>query len=286
MGQALFLLAIGVGASADIVVSDPGPRGAPRGAGKSLDNLSGPSLAAAQDGQARFAENETLPGGLGPLYNSGPNGACSECHAQPTIGGSSASATAYPFVGPNPQATLDFNAGGAANLIPSFVSSAGPVMEMRLKFFRNPDGTLNRNAPDGGVHALFSVTGRSDAAGGTLAQPNFDREVAAGNAVFRIPIAVYGDGLVENIDDAAILANSAANAPAKAALGIHGHPNRSGNDGTVTRSGWKEQNKSVLMFSGEAYNVEAGVTNELFPTEGPEPAAGQTPPRKTSRIRK
>ena len=40
-----------------------------------------------------------------------------------------------------------------------------------------------------------------------------------------------------------------------------------GNDGTVTRFGWKAQNKSLLLFSGEAYNVEIGVTNELFPTE-------------------
>jgi CxxC motif-containing protein (DUF1111 family) len=43
--------------------------------------------------------------------------------------------------------------------------------------------------------------------------------------------------------------------------------NTSGNDGTVTRFGWKAQNKSLLIFAGEAYNVEMGVTNENFPTE-------------------
>ncbi len=43
--------------------------------------------------------------------------------------------------------------------------------------------------------------------------------------------------------------------------------NRSGNDGTITRFGWKAQNKSLLIFAGEAYNVEQGVTNELFPNE-------------------
>src|SRR5262249_10457863 len=31
--------------------------------------------------------------------------------------------------------------------------------------------------------------------------------------------------------------------------------------------GWKAQNKSLLIFAGEAYNVEQGVTNELFPNE-------------------
>ena len=52
----------------------------------------------------------------------------------------------------------------------------------------------------------------------------------------------------------------------RAALGITGHPNRSGNDGTITRFGWKAQNKSLTMFAGEAYNVEMGITNEMFPT--------------------
>src|SRR5262249_24337533 len=30
---------------------------------------------------------------------------------------------------------------------------------------------------------------------------------------------------------------------------------------------WKAQNKSLLLFSGEAYNVEMGISNELFQTE-------------------
>jgi CxxC motif-containing protein (DUF1111 family) len=57
-------------------------------------------------------------------------------------------------------------------------------------------------------------------------------------------------------------------------LGIFGRPNRtsgrpntSGNDGTITRFGWKSQNKSLELFSGEAYNVEQGVTNDIFMQE-------------------
>jgi CxxC motif-containing protein (DUF1111 family) len=53
----------------------------------------------------------------------------------------------------------------------------------------------------------------------------------------------------------------------KSFLGISGHLNRSGNDGTVTHNGWKAQNKSLLIFAGEAYNVEQGVSNEVFPNE-------------------
>jgi CxxC motif-containing protein (DUF1111 family) len=51
-------------------------------------------------------------------------------------------------------------------------------------------------------------------------------------------------------------------------LGVIGNEfNTSGNDGTITRFGWKAQNKSLLIFAGEAENVEMGVTNELFPNE-------------------
>ena len=51
--------------------------------------------------------------------------------------------------------------------------------------------------------------------------------------------------------------------------------NHNGNDGTIARFGWKAQNKSLLIFSGEAYNVEMGITNDLFPTEREERAECQ-----------
>jgi len=103
--------------------------------------------------------------------------------------------------------------------------------------------------------------------GCSIAQPDFAAAVAANNASFRIPTPVFGAGLVEAIPEDAILANMAANAPQKQQFGIGGHVNRNANDGTITRFGWKAQNKSLLLFGGEAYNVEQGVTNELFPTE-------------------
>ena len=76
------------------------------------------------------------------------------------------------------------------------------------------------------------------------------------NIIFRIPTPMFGAGLVEAIPDSAILANMKANAPLKAGLGISGHANAhlsgnvniSANDGTITRFGWKAQNKSLLMF--------------------------------------
>ena len=116
--------------------------------------------------------------------------------------------------------------------------------------------------------------------GCTLPQPDFATQVANHNVIFRIPTPVFGEGLIESIPDSAILANHAATAASKASLGIRGRANftvagrtitgqtnNNGNDGTVARFGWKAQNKSLLVFSGEAYNVEMGITNELFPTE-------------------
>jgi CxxC motif-containing protein (DUF1111 family) len=73
----------------------------------------------------------------------------------------------------------------------------------------------------------------------------------------------------------------------RAQLGIGGMPNRSGNDGTIARFGWKAQNKSLAIFAGEAYNVEMGVTNDVFPTrtdETPACSQGVNEPNDVTRV--
>jgi CxxC motif-containing protein (DUF1111 family) len=130
-----------------------------------------------------------------------------------------------------------------------------------VRFKQNPDGS-----PDGGVHDLFVITGRLDAPTSCkMAQTDFATQAAQGNVSFRIPTPTFGGGLIEAISDSAILANKSANAGFKALFGISGRENRTGNDGTITRFGWKAQNKSLMIFAGEAYNVEQGVTNIVFP---------------------
>src|SRR5438876_943765 len=120
---------------------------------------------------------------------------------------------------------------------------------------------------DGGVHALFTIAGRHDAPGCVLSQPDFTAAAANDNLVFRIPTPTFGTGLIEAVDEATILANKNSNVLTKLFFGISGRVNRNPNDGTITRFGWKAQNKSLLIFAGEAYNVEQGVTNEVFPQE-------------------
>jgi CxxC motif-containing protein (DUF1111 family) len=238
-----------------------------------LPGLSPAEIAYFNEGLRRFTQivsvTGTQPGatgaGLGPRFNLN---SCAGCHAFPGPGGSS------PPLNPQIAVAGSF---GATNTVPSFINQNGPIRVVR--FVRNPDGS-----PDGGVHDLFVITGRSDAAGCQIAQPDFATAVAQNNTGFRIPAPLFGAGLMEAITDSAILSNKLANGQLKASLGIQGHENRSANDGTITRFGWKAQNKSLLLFAGEAYNVEQGVTNELFPTERDEtPGCGfnQTPEDRT-----
>jgi CxxC motif-containing protein (DUF1111 family) len=235
-------------------VQDPGVRGGPPGAGGPLPNLAPAYQAFFEAALTRFQDVDGPANGLGPGFNSN---SCSSCHAFPAIGGSSPAT--------NPQVAFAV----APNVLPPFISANGPVRETR--FITNPDGT-----PDGGVHNVFVITGQPGTAGCNLPQPNYPAELAANNVIFRIPTPLFGLGLVEDIDDATILAGETN--PSAAALGIHGQANRSGNTihgqanlsgntGNVTRFGWKAQNASLMIFAGEAYNVEMGVTNEVFPVK-------------------
>jgi CxxC motif-containing protein (DUF1111 family) len=225
-----------------------------------------------QDGLTRFQEVEVVSkganNGLGPRFNFNQ---CSGCHSQPSIGGSSPSANIYPDVGPNPESQVITKgiASGSFNTLPSFITATGPTREARFPFFFNSNGSVNTNSPNGGVEDLFTVSGRSDAGSCNIPQPSFSTAQQENDVIFRIPTPVFGAGLVENIDDSTLLAIQTANA--NNGFGISGTFNHNGNDGTISRFGWKAQNKSLEIFAGEAYNVEMGISNELFPQDRPLP---------------
>ena len=246
----------GSSSSSSSGVTDPGVRGGPAGAGASVGGLTTAQQAFFTAAQARFNVIETVPAGLGPGFNEL---SCGACHVSPAVGGSSPAT--------NPQVT-DANTLGATNVIPSFIAANGPIREAR--FVLNPDGT-----PDGGVHDLFSIQGRSDASGCVFPQPNFTAALAENNVIFRIPPPAFGDGLVEMVSDSNLQSALAAQAQQNASLGISGQFNTSGNTGNITRFGWKAQNASMMMFAGEAYNVEEGVTNDVFPNKRNQSASAQ-----------
>ena len=245
LSNVLLILVLSAALNAQV---DPGVRPGPAGAGTPIAGMTGGDQDFfANHAVPTFSEVEAVADGLGPRFNLN---SCAGCHAQPAVGGSS------PAI--NPQVA---NASSMApgNTLPGFLKLNGPVREVR--FIRNPDGTT-----DGGVHDIFTIVGRPDApAGCAITQPNFSN---ANNIIFRIPTPIFGGGLIEAITNTTIQQNLASDPQGrKAFFGIKGHVNTSGNDGTVTRFGWKAQNKSLEIFAGEAYNVEMGVTNENFPNE-------------------
>jgi CxxC motif-containing protein (DUF1111 family) len=237
--------------------TDPGPRGGNAGAGGQIANLTVKEAKFFDSGLEEFEEVQSVSGsvagteeGLGPRFNSN---SCASCHAHPAIGGTSPAT--------NPQVSV--GSPGEVNTLTalSIIAPNGPVREVRFE-------------SDGGVHDLFTITGLPGTPGNcTLSQPEFAVHLA--ELRFRIPTPLFGLGLIEAIEDATILNNEGPKQ-----LGINGIANRNGNDGTVTRFGWKAQNKSLVIFSGEAYNVEQGITNELFPDERGE---GGTPDSQNCR---
>jgi CxxC motif-containing protein (DUF1111 family) len=274
LGSIILVTALLAAGAAYAQVVDPGVRSSTGiNAGQPLASVSGNAndLAFFQAGLDQFNEHQTVTGdnpGLGPRFNLD---GCGGCHSQPAPGGTSPNANIFPNVGPNPQSQVIVNGvvSGNTNTIPSFITANGPVREARFPFFFNANGTANTANPNGGVETLFTVSGRADAAGCSLQQPGFAQAAAANNLIFRIPTPVFGSGLMNNIDDSTLLRNQAAQAGNS--FGVAGTFNHNGNDGTISRFGWKAQNKSLLLFSGEAYNVEMGISNELFQQDRPLP---------------
>jgi CxxC motif-containing protein (DUF1111 family) len=241
---------------------DKGPRKDAAAAGGFYPTLNAAEQAIFSNGLDSFTEiNDSVPrvngsGGLGPTFNSN---SCVSCHSQPAPLGSSPSPSSPQVPQQNPQIAAG-QSMGAVNVIPSFITTDGPVREAR--FISYPKGR-----PDGGVHDLFTIAGRSDAKGCSLAQPDFAAQLAAGNVSFRIPTPLFGLGLVESTTDNVLRDNLKSTAKARRELGIEGRFNTSGNTGNITKFGWKAQNPSLMVFAGEAYNVEMGITNDSFPDE-------------------
>jgi CxxC motif-containing protein (DUF1111 family) len=86
----------------------------------------------------------------------------------------------------------------------------------------------------------------------------------------RVPIPVFGAGLVEAIPDETLLAledpvdRNRDGVSGRAAIVV----DRATGQRRVGRFGWKAQHATLLAFSADAYRNEMGITNDLFPHEG------------------
>jgi len=181
--------------------------------------------------QAQFERRHDPNTGLGPVFNAT---ACVECHNNGVAG--AASQFTEQRVGHN-----DANGN-----------------------FVNPTITINEGAN--------TITGRSIVNDRSIC-PQAQEHVPDTENIrtLRAVLNTLGDGFVESVDDKTFLA-IAANQAATTNGVIHGEaiqvpileaPGKTG----VGKFGWKDQDPTILSFSGDAYLNEMGVTNRLKPKD-------------------
>jgi CxxC motif-containing protein (DUF1111 family) len=191
-----------------------------------------------QADQVKFDEVEGLADGLGPLYNAQ---SCRECHQNPTSGGPS------------------------------------QITELRVGH-RGPDGRF-RNPEIPIAHGAETIIGRSlvnlraICPSGAFPNTEIQERVPDTETIrtTRISLNLLGDGFIEAVADQTLINLSHDQCKA-----LHGKvcgqvlyvpiveaPGQTG----VGRFGWKDQQASLLSFSGDAYLNEMGITNRLFPDE-------------------
>ena len=167
-----------------------------------------------------FPQFTTNSNGLGARHNADQ---CFGCHFQPGLGGSGGflvpnpqqvAAGMSPNPPENPQFDLIPHRFGKHNVVPSFEQRFGPIREVRFKYQIDSSGNiLPGPIPDGGVHQLWVVTGISNdptLGGCSLTQPDFEKQVQQNNVAFRIPLPIFGLGLIDSIQDREIRAHQAA----------------------------------------------------------------------------
>ena len=147
----------------------------------------------------------------------------------------------------------------ACHSVPA-IGGIAPVATVRAGI-RDADGTFRDFDPArGSLFQLFSIPTH----GCQSAIPAEANVIAR-----RVPIPLFGAGLVEAIPDAAILGREDPHdadgdgVSGRAALVT----DRATGELRVGRFGWKAQVATLLEFSGDAYRNEMGITNDLFPDE-------------------
>jgi CxxC motif-containing protein (DUF1111 family) len=147
----------------------------------------------------------------------------------------------------------------ACHSVPA-VGGMSPIAEVRAGRYTT-DGQFHGLDESGEtlVH-LFSLPGHG-------CQPVIPAE--ANVIVRRIPIPVFGAGLVEAIADDTLLA--LADPDDRDGDGVSGRAaivtDRGTGDRRVGRFGWKAQHATLLAFASDAYRNEMGITNDLFRDE-------------------
>ena len=205
-----------------------------------FDNKSNGTVADAihQADRETFDSTENVEDGLGPLYNAQ---SCRECHQNPA-------------------------SGGASQVTELRVGHLGPDGR-----FRNPEIPI--------AHGAEIISGRSLVNDRAICPneefPNTEIQervpVTENIRTLRLSLNLLGDGFVEAVADQTLIELARKQCAASHGkicgqvlhVPIAEAPGKTG----VGRFGWKNQQASLLSFSGDAYLNEMGITNRLFPEE-------------------
>jgi CxxC motif-containing protein (DUF1111 family) len=191
-----------------------------------------------QADQVKFDDVEGVADGLGPIYNAQ---SCRECHQNPT-------------------------SGGASQITELRVGHLGPGRR-----FLNPEIPIARGTEI--IKGRSLVNDRAICPSADFPDTEIQERVPESETVrtTRISLNLLGDGFVEAVADQTLI--DLAREQCKSTRGkicgqvlyvpILEAPGQTG----VGRFGWKDQQASLLSFSGDAYLNEMGITSRLFPDE-------------------
>jgi CxxC motif-containing protein (DUF1111 family) len=181
--------------------------------------------------QAQFERRHDPSTGLGPVFNAT---SCVECHNN-----------------------------GVAGAASQFTEQRAGHKDANGNFV-NPTITINEGAN--------TITGRSIVNDRSICPQAQEHAPDTENIrSLRAVLNTLGDGFVESVDDKTFLAIAASQTTATNGM-IHGEaiqvpileaPGKTG----VGKFGWKDQDPTILSFSGDAYLNEMGVTNRLKPKD-------------------
>jgi CxxC motif-containing protein (DUF1111 family) len=147
----------------------------------------------------------------------------------------------------------------ACHSIPA-IGGSGTVSEVRAGRLDAQGRFETLDASGETLFHLFSIPSHS-------CQPTLPSDATV--MARRVPIPLFGAGLVEAIPDETILALEDPNDRNRD--GVTGRAARvvdvASGERRVGRFGWKAQHATLLAFGADAYRNEMGITNDLFPHE-------------------
>ena len=191
-----------------------------------------------QTDQAKFEETEAISDGLGPLFNAQ---SCRECHQNPV-------------------------SGGATQVLELRIGHRGPDGK-----FENPEIPINHGSEVIKGRSLVNL--RAICPNASFPTTEIQQRVPPSETIrtFRTSLNLLGDGFVEAVDDATLTDISSKQCKEDrgkiCGLVLYVPIVEAPGQTRVGRFGWKDQQASLLSFSGDAYLNEMGITNSLFPDE-------------------